>query len=112
MPAPADPRFDVCVVGSANLDLVATTGTLPRPGETVLGTAYAEHAGGKGLNQAIAAARAGARTAFVGAVGDDQAGSRLLAELTAAGVDTSGAARRSGPTGRALITVDAAGENS
>ena len=51
----------VCVVGSANLDLVATTPRLPAPGETVLGTDYAEHAGGKGLNQAVAAARAGAR---------------------------------------------------
>ena len=112
MPAPADTRFDVCVVGSANLDLVATTGVLPRPGETVLGTAYAEHAGGKGLNQAVAAARAGARTAFVGAVGDDDAGQRLLAELAAAGVDTSATSRHPGPTGRALITVDAAGENS
>lgn len=112
MPAPADPRFDVCVVGSANLDLVATTGTLPRPGETVLGTAYAEYAGGKGLNQAVAAARAGARTAFVGAVGDDEAGLRLLAELAAAGVDTSATVGQPGPTGRALITVDAAGENS
>jgi ribokinase len=112
VPAPADARFDVCVVGSANLDLVATTGVLPRPGETVLGTAYAEHAGGKGLNQAVAAARAGARTAFVGAVGDDDAGARLLAELTAAGVDTSATRRQPGPTGRALITVDAGGENS
>lgn len=104
--------FDVCVVGSANLDLVATAAELPRPGETVLGAAYAEHAGGKGLNQAIAAARAGARTAFIGAVGDDDAGRRLLAELTNAGVDVSKTVRRSGPTGRALITVDASGENS
>ncbi len=56
--------FDVCVVGSANLDLVAGTPRLPRPGETVMGTTYAEHPGGKGLNQAVAAARAGARVAF------------------------------------------------
>ena len=64
----------MCVVGSANLDLVATAPRLPGPGETVLGTSYAEHPGGKGLNQAVAAARSGARTAFVGAVGADAAG--------------------------------------
>ncbi len=66
---PDDGRIDVCVVGSANLDLVARVERLPGPGETVLGSAYADHPGGKGLNQAVAAARAGAQTAFVGAVG-------------------------------------------
>lgn len=81
-------RFDVCVVGSANLDLVATADRHPAPGETVLGRTYAEHAGGKGLNQAVAAARSGARTAFVGAVGDDDAGERLRRLLTDEGVDT------------------------
>ena len=104
--------LDVCVVGSANLDLVAFTSSLPRPGQTVLGSDFAEHAGGKGLNQAIAAARAGARTAFVGAVGDDDAGRRLLAELEAAGVDVSATMSADAPTGRALIAVDAGGENS
>ncbi|CAN5844745.1 ribokinase [soil metagenome] len=104
--------FDVCVVGSANLDRFATTAVFPRPGETVLGSAYAEHAGGKGLNQAIAAARAGAHTAFVGAVGDDAVGDRLLDELAAAGVDLSSTRRFAAPTGRALVFVDKAGENS
>ena len=66
--------IDVCVVGSANLDLVATVDRLPAPGETVPGSGYAEYAGGKGLNQAVAAARAGASVAFVGAVGSDSAG--------------------------------------
>ena len=106
-------RFDVCVVGSANLDLVATTDRLPGPGETVLGSSYAEHAGGKGLNQAVAAARAGARTTFCGAVGDDDAARRLLAVITDDGIDAS--ALRLLPnaaTGRALIGVSAAGENS
>ena len=86
--------FDVCVVGSANLDLVATSDALPAPGETVLGTAYAEHAGGKGLNQAVAAARAGATTAFVGAVGDDAAGDRLLAVCSSRRRDVDAAGPR------------------
>ena len=66
--------FDVTVLGSANLDLVAATDRLPSPGETVLGHAIDEFPGGKGLNQAVAAARVGARVAFVGAVGGDDAG--------------------------------------
>ena len=101
----------VCVVGSANLDLVASTPRLPAPGETVLGTDYAEHAGGKGLNQAVAAARAGAATTFVGAVGADDAGRFLLDQLAAAAIHAV-VARSERPTGRAVITVDAAGENS
>jgi ribokinase len=106
------PTFDVCVVGSCNLDLVATAARLPGPGETVLGTSFAEHPGGKGLNQAIAAARAGARTALVSAVGDDAAASLLLTALAEAGADTSFVARVPAPTGRAVITVDDRGENS
>ncbi len=105
--------FDVCVVGSANLDLVATTLRLPEPGETVLGSDFAEHAGGKGLNQAIAARRAGASTAFVGAVGCDPAGRRLRDELAGEGVDISHVHEDGAhPTGRALIAVDAQGENT
>ena len=108
-----DFRFDVCVVGSANLDLVATTDRLPRPGETVTGSSYAEHAGGKGLNQAVAAARAGARTTFVGAVGDDSAGRQLVAVMDNDHIDHSSLRTIPGtPTGRALIGVSAAGENS
>jgi ribokinase len=106
-------RADVCVVGSANLDLVATAAVLPLPGQTVLGRDYAEHPGGKGLNQAVAAARAGARTAFVSAVGDDNAGDVLLEVMLGAGIDTSWVARRQGvATGRALIGVADDGENS
>lgn len=106
-------RVDVCVVGSANLDLVATADRLPAPGETVLGSDFAEHPGGKGLNQAVAAARSGARTAFIGAVGDDDAGRRLLGVMSADAIDATrvhdaGAV----PTGRALIGVAADGENS
>ena len=105
-------RIDVCVVGSANLDLVATTARHPRPGETVLGTDYAEHPGGKGLNQAVSASRSGATTAFVGAVGNDTAGALLLDVLATEHVDASGVTTVTAPTGRALITVDEAGENS
>ena len=104
---------DVCVIGSANLDLVATTQRLPQPGETVLGDTYREHAGGKGLNQAVAAARAGARTAFCAAVGDDDAARQLLEVMRSDGIDERGVQRLEGvPTGRALIGVSADGENS
>jgi ribokinase len=105
--------FDVAVIGSVNLDLVATTARLPGPGETVSGSAYAEHAGGKGLNQAVAAARTGAVVVMVGAVGDDDAGRRLRSLAENEGIDVGAVAVVSGsPTGRALITVDADAENS
>lgn len=105
--------FDVCVVGSANLDLVATTVRLPHPGETVLGSHYAEHAGGKGLNQAVAAARAGARITFCGAVGDDDAARQLGDVITTDQIDETWLQHLVGvPTGRALIGVSAEGENS
>ncbi len=105
--------FDVVVVGSANLDLVATTPRLPRPGETVLGSGFAQHPGGKGLNQAVAAARAGASVAFVAAVGDDEAGATLCSVAEHEGIDISQVVVVAGvPTGRALITVDDRAENS
>ena len=105
--------FDVAVVGSVNLDLVATTARLPGPGETVSGTSYAEHAGGKGLNQAIAAARSGARVALVAAVGDDAAGSMLRSLAADDGIDVTAVSVLGGEvTGRALITVDEHAENS
>lgn len=106
------PPFDVCVVGSVNLDLVATVERLPRPGETVPGSTYAEYDGGKGLNQAVAAARSGARVAMVGMVGDDDAGRRLLATMTDESIDTTMVGTSELPTGRALIGVSAHGENS
>jgi ribokinase len=110
--APAD-TFDVVIVGSLNLDLVARAPRLPGPGETVSGTDYREFAGGKGLNQAVAAARAGASVAFVGAVGDDDAGRRLRDVVHDEGID--GRWLITLPhvaTGRALITVDDHAENS
>jgi len=105
-------QFDVCVVGSANLDLVATTDRLPGPGETVMGFDFAEYPGGKGLNQAVAAARAGARVGFVGAVGNDDAAATLLGVMRADGIATDGVAHVGVPTGRALIGVSSTGENS
>lgn len=110
---PADARtVDVLVVGSANLDVVARTDRHPSPGETLLGSDLAEHPGGKGLNQAVAAARSGARVAFVGALGDDDAGRRLHAVLVREGIDASAVATVPAPTGRALIVVDTRGENT
>lgn len=109
----SDRDFDVVVVGSTNLDIVATAPVLPRPGETVLGHGYAEHPGGKGLNQAVAAARAGARTAFVSAVGTDAAADTLLDVMRREGIDTTGVVRHPDlPTGRAVIGVADDGENS
>lgn len=104
--------FDVCVVGSANLDLVAGAARIPRPGETVLGHTYAEHPGGKGLNQAVSSARSGARTTFVGAVGDDAAGATLREVLAGDQIDDGALRVVADPTGRALIVVDDTGENS
>ncbi len=104
--------FDVCVVGSANLDLVATVERLPGPGETVSGSSFAEYPGGKGLNQAVAAARSGASVAFVGALGDDAAATALRAVMVADGIDATHVGVSTEPTGRALIGVSAAGENS
>jgi ribokinase len=104
--------LDVLVVGSANLDVVARAERHPSPGETLLGTALAEHPGGKGLNQAVAAARSGAHVAFVGALGDDDAGRRLRAVLEADGIAAEHVATVDAPTGRALIVVDTYGENT
>jgi ribokinase len=105
--------FDVAVVGSSNLDLVVTVPRHPVPGETLLGGSYDEYPGGKGLNQAVAAARAGGRCAFVTALGTDGAGDRLAGVLDEEGIDGAGVRRLAGlPTGRALITVDGAGENT
>jgi ribokinase len=102
----------VAVVGSANLDLVTVTHTLPRPGETLLATSYSEGPGGKGSNQAHAAARMGAHVSFVGLRGDDAAGTYLAQSLRDEGVDVSTFGITDGPSGRALVMVDAAAENS
>jgi len=105
--------MSVCVIGSLNLDLVSRVHALPRPGETVLATAATRQVGGKGANQAVAAARAGASTRLLGCVGPDDDGAWLLAYLAGAGVDTSGVvADPATSTGQAFITLDATSENT
>jgi ribokinase len=100
----------VCVVGSANLDLVARCERLPQPGETVTGASFERVPGGKGANQAVAAARLGAHVRFVGCVGADDFADEALTALRDAGVELA-VERTDAPTGVALILVDAAGEN-
>lgn len=102
----------VCVVGSVNMDLTFNVGSLPRPGETVLASSLTSAPGGKGGNQAVAAARAGARVQFVGAVGDDPAADQLRAHLRTNGVGLDGMIAMAGPSGTAVIEVDAGGENT
>jgi ribokinase len=104
--------YDLLVVGSANADLVISVERRPGAGETVLGSDLAVHPGGKGANQAVAAARLGARTALLARVGDDANGRLLLDSQRAAGVDTVGVLAGGAPTGVALITVDPSGDNS
>ncbi|HEU0189759.1 MAG TPA: ribokinase [Mycobacterium sp.] len=101
----------VCVVGSVNMDTVLTVDTLPVPGQTVLATSAKSIPGGKGANQSVAAARAGAQVRFVGAVGDDPAADRLRRHLQDNDVDITGLATAPGPSGTAVIAVDAGGEN-
>jgi ribokinase len=100
------------VLGSLNMDISVTVSRLPGPGATVLGGAAAYAPGGKGANQAVAAARLGASVQMVGCVGDDDFGVRLRAALRAEGVEDAGVRAVPGvPTGLAMITVDGAGEN-
>jgi ribokinase len=102
----------VLVVGSINVDLVVHAERLPAAGETVAGGRLERSGGGKGANQAVAAARAGAAVAMVGAVGDDDLGAGAIAELEREGIDVSGLHVLAGvATGVALIVVDAAGDN-
>ena len=102
----------IAVFGSANMDLVAYGGERPGGGETVTGREFRAVPGGKGANQAIAAARAGAHVRFAGAVGDDDFGPRLRATLVQAGVDVSRLRTVPGASGIAHIVVDEAGGNS
>jgi ribokinase len=102
----------VLVVGSLNMDLVARCELLPRAGQTIFGQDFFTAAGGKGANQAVAAARLGASVAIAGCVGNDQFGRDLVAGLRAADVHTGAVATADRPTGTALITVDASGANT
>ena len=99
------------VLGSVNVDIVVRTSRLPAPGETVLGDSLARHFGGKGANQAVAAARAGADVSFIGAVGADADGDASLTALAAESIDVSHVSRSEAPTGTAIIAVRPDGEN-
>lgn len=102
----------VNVVGATNVDHVVRVERMPRPGETVADGLLATQAGGKGANQAVAAARLGATSRLISAVGRDAAGAELLASLRAAGVVTDGVQVVDDATGTAIVVVDATGENS
>ena len=107
-----DPRRPIVVVGSINMDLVAHTRQIPVPGQTVVGTGFDTTPGGKGANQAVAAARLGYPVQMVGRVGEDVFGQALVDNLAAAGVQTEAIERVSGPSGVASILVADSGENS
>jgi ribokinase len=102
----------VTVVGSINLDLVVSTARLPAPGETILGTNLQRFGGGKGANQALAAARMGASVRLIGKVGTDEPGRALVGDLLRGGVQIGQIGRADGPTGTAIITVDSSGTNT
>ncbi|MBE1456259.1 ribokinase [Nocardiopsis terrae] len=107
--ASAAPRL--AVLGSVNMDLVAYVDEVPDGGETVTGTGFRQIPGGKGANQAVAAARAGADVAFLGAVGDDAFGTELRANLARSGIDATGLRTVPGVSGIAHIVVDGRGGN-
>src|SRR5579859_2027901 len=102
----------VVVFGSINMDLVVRTPQLPDAGQTLIGRTFTSVPGGKGANQAVAAARLGATTRMVGHVGDDMFGTALLGSLQLAGVDVRGVQREPGSSGVAAIAVDDRGENT
>lgn len=113
MTSPTPPLRPVVILGSVNTDLVVRVQRFPRPGETMHGSAFAVVGGGKGANQATAAARLGAPVQFIGAVGADDFGARRIAEMAEAGVDVAAIRRLPDmPTGVALITVNDRGENT
>ncbi|MGW1767757.1 ribokinase [Streptomyces sp. NPDC002073] len=113
MTPPASPgRPRIAVLGSANMDLVAYVAKAPRRGETVTGREFRTIPGGKGANQALAAARSGGAVTMIGAVGADESGVRLRAVLAGAGVDTAGLRTVEGASGTAHITVDDEGGNA
>mgnify|MGYP006300617795 CR=1 FL=1 len=107
-----DGTGSVLVVGSVNVDLVTRVSRFPQPGETLLGSDYETHHGGKGANQAVAAARMGARVSMLGRVGRDAFGARLRDALATEGIDVRRLEDVEGPSGAAFITVDATGQNT
>jgi ribokinase len=108
-----EPLKTIAVVGSCNVDFVVPVPELPGPGETVLGGDHLRSPGGKGANQAVAAARLGSPVAFVGCAGEDELAATILSALDGAGVDTAWLRRvPDAPSGIALITVADGGENT
>ncbi|MEK3671306.1 ribokinase [Paenibacillus sp. FSL R10-2771] len=103
---------NILVVGSMNMDIVTRVDRLPVPGETLHGLGTGFHAGGKGGNQACAAARSGAKVAMAGGVGTDAFGIEICRKLEDEGIDTTAIARKPETTGIALITTDSSGENN
>ena len=101
----------IVVVGSINMDLVTNVEAFPRPGETIHSMGVAYHPGGKGANQAVAAARSGARVQMIGAVGTDSFAQTLIDNLAESGADTANILRKEGHSGLAVITVEQSGEN-
>lgn len=102
----------IVVVGSINTDLVSTTRKIPAIGETVIGTGFQVHPGGKGANQAVAVARLGYPVHLIGRLGNDEFGSQLRSHLENSGVDIAGVATSDGTSGVAVIVVSEKGENS
>src|SRR4051794_39425996 len=102
----------IVVLGRASRDLLVRQSRLPDAGETIFGDGISESPGGKGLNQAVAAARSGGQVTFIGAVGNDAAGQSLRSYLEDCGVDVSLVREFPAPTGTALVTVTSDGENS
>ncbi|HEU4552305.1 MAG TPA: ribokinase [Chitinophaga sp.] len=103
----------ILVVGSINMDMVVKTAHIPQPGETMLGGVFFMNPGGKGANQAVSVARLGGHAAFIGKIGDDLFGKQSTRLFEQEGIDITGICSDPGtPSGIAMITVDAAGENS
>src|SRR3954470_5853688 len=104
-------RKPIVVVGSINIDLVARASRIPSVGETIIGSGFQIHPGGKGANQAVAIGRLGYPVRMIGRVGNDSFGSQLLGELKSAGVDCESVAVSAGSSGVAIILVSDGGEN-
>jgi ribokinase len=101
----------VFVLGSLNIDLVATAERMPNPGETVSGTSFSTYIGGKGLNQAVAVSRADAEAVMLGAIGDDGYGRELLESLDTEGISQKYIVQKIGASGIAIIEIDSSGQN-
>src|SRR5688572_28104228 len=102
----------ILVIGSSNTDMIANVPRIPRPGETILGGQFSTAAGGKGANQAVAAARAGGQVCFIGCVGNDVFGDHAIGEFVREGINVRYLRRKRGASGVALIFVATDGQNS